>query len=120
MSTTPTGLHYAHIALLDYWSSKRLVWLEQGLNLMDEDDQYVFLDRIERHPDFVPEGASAVDVAIEYLLTRRRLMVQEISSALRLHDQCTRARLIHLAKVAHDRLKHLHGRVPAVRMEVAA
>lgn len=121
MSATPKEPRYTHIGLLDYWSSKRLVWLERGLNLKDEDDQNVFLDRIEQDQHLVPDGAEPVDVVIEYLFTRRRLAVQEIGCALRLHPQCTRARLIHLAKVAHDRLKHLQGRTPArQQVKVAA
>lgn len=121
MSATPKEPRHPHIELLDYWSSKRLVWLERGLNLKDEDDQNVFLDRIEQDQHLVPDGAEAVDVAIEYLFTRRHLPVQEISGALRLHPQCTRARLIHLARVAHDRLKHLQGHTSAGRqVKVAA
>lgn len=94
-----------HIKLLDFWSAKRVVWLEHGLNLSDESDQLVFLERIEQDSHLVPNGATPVDAAIEYLFVRKKLLVQQISPELRLHHKCTPGRLIHLAKEAHDRRK---------------
>jgi hypothetical protein len=108
-----------HNKLLDFWSTGRFVWLEHGLDLADEDGQLVFLERIEQDLHLMPNGATSVDVAIEYLFTQKHLTVQEVSPELRLHSRCTRGRLIHLAKVAHVRLKRrLASRT--VEMELAA
>lgn len=98
-----------HVKLLDFWSARKLVWLEHGLDLSNEDDQRAFLARIEQDAHLVPDAATPADTAIEYLFVHKRLTVQEVSSALRLHPECTRERLIHLAKEAHDRLKRQPG-----------
>ena len=96
-----------HIKLLWAQDMEQLKWLSDDLNLFDEADQMVLLERLEagttlfvgEYVRLFPSDASVVNVVIEYLITTAGLRAQEVSPLLR--EKANFARLLHLEKERH-------------------
>lgn len=86
----------AHVKLLSEADVKALNDLANEVDLREEENQVWLLSWIEETPELVPEGATATDVALEYLLSNRHLVASEISPVIKCDPDIDRARRTHL------------------------
>lgn len=77
-----------------------------GLDFTYSDDQEYLVEwfegMFEEEPSLAPVGASAADVAIEFLLIGKGLVASEVSRKVMCHPEANSARRLHVVREAHE------------------